>query len=64
MEFGVIQSSPYYQTFHLTDHEGASIVVDLQASGSENAPEFHNGMARYLDFRRISSVLGNTFIHW
>ena len=22
-------------------HEGASLVVDLQASGSENAPEFH-----------------------
>lgn len=38
---GEIQSSPNYGTFHLTDHRGASIVVDLQASGSENAPEFH-----------------------
>jgi len=39
--FGEIQSSPYYQTFHLTDYEGASIVFDLQASGPDNAPEFH-----------------------
>eukprot|EP00746_Dinoflagellata_sp_MGD_P020007 gnl/MRDRNA2_/MRDRNA2_14651_c0_seq1.p1 gnl/MRDRNA2_/MRDRNA2_14651_c0~~gnl/MRDRNA2_/MRDRNA2_14651_c0_seq1.p1 ORF type:complete len:331 (-),score=73.35 gnl/MRDRNA2_/MRDRNA2_14651_c0_seq1:41-1033(-) len=38
--FGDIMTSPSYQSFHLTEFSGASLVVDVQASGSQSHPQF------------------------